>query len=78
MALKFFLSLNQTQKSDFFAIIKQVEIDTIASFLAILDGASSLDNKNIDFFLTADHNKNNIAGDLSDLFLEIAEIERGD
>jgi hypothetical protein len=54
-----------------FAIIKQTEIDTTASILAILDGISSLPDYAGDFRLYAESNRKNLCGDLSNLFWKL-------
>ncbi len=77
-ALRFFASLNDQQKAIFFLIIKQVEIDTVATTLAILDGDSALNGESVDFVLTIKDRIERLNGNLSELFLTIAEIDRGE
>ncbi len=70
-ALSFFSSLNDEQKVVFFNIVRQVEVDTISSFLAILDGIKIIKGQNSDFKLTTISDDLVINGDLQDIFLEL-------
>lgn len=46
-----FQSLTNEQKEVFFKIVRQVQIDTIATFLSLLDGAIVLEDQRDDFRL---------------------------
>lgn len=63
-ALTLFSTLNPGQRKVLFAIIRQVQVDTVSTLLGIIDGAALPE----DFVLTCDSKE--ISGDLQDLFLE--------
>jgi hypothetical protein len=67
----FFATLSPEQKETFFLILRQVEVDTVSSFLAILDGVSMIDRLEGDFVLTTEANSTKINGNLQDIFLEL-------
>lgn len=71
-ALKLFNSLSSDQKKVFFAIIRQVEVDTVSNILAVLDGITPLaNNQTGDFKLPFDNSNTSINGNLQDIFLEL-------
>jgi len=74
-ALVLFHSLNETDQTVFFEILRQVNIDTVSNLFAILDGVTSLEGQCEDFVLTTTASNKNINGNLQDLFLEIVEHE---
>jgi hypothetical protein len=73
-SLKFYTNLPEENKKIFFNVIKQVGIDSTACLLAILDGITCLEGQDSDFILKFKNTDEIINGDLSDLFLEHAEI----
>ena len=76
-AIPFFRRLKKEEQEIFFEVIRQVEIDNTASLLALIDGVYYLENQEADLKLIYEGNpeENIISGDLSDLFLELVEIE---
>jgi len=67
-AIVFFRSLNPDQQEVLLEIIKQVQIDTMATMLGIIDGIASLNKVFKDVSLIVDGEK--INGDLLEYFLE--------
>lgn len=74
-ALSLFDTLNHQQKENLFSIINLIQINTVSSFFAILDGVSVMRVGQPDFALTAIGSNQPINGDLSELFLELIEEE---
>lgn len=72
-ALKLYLNLSPEDKTVFFKILKQVEIDTVSNVLGVLDGSTSLEGIDGELVLMSEDGNKKINGELQDLFLEIAE-----
>ncbi|WP_185843532.1 hypothetical protein [Pseudoalteromonas luteoviolacea] len=53
--------------------MRQVSVDTISNLFALLDGVSCLEDQDGDFRLTIENVKEQLNGDLQDIFLEIEE-----
>ena len=70
-AAKVYKSLNDENKSNLQGFIKLVMIDTVSTFLAVLDGVQFLEGQDEELVLL--YNKKKINGDLQDIFL--AEVE---
>lgn len=66
----FYASLDANQRDTLFTILRQVEVDTVSGFLAILDGVKVIDPKEGDFVLTTEADQAKINGDLQAIFLE--------
>lgn len=72
-ALAFFENLNQDEKETFFAILKQVSVDTVSNIVGAIDGCSDI-GLNEEVRLVDRHGKV-ISGSLQDYFLEATERE---
>ncbi|WP_430906563.1 hypothetical protein [Maribacter sp. 2-571] len=70
-ALSFFRLLSDSQKSVFYQILRQVEVDTVSNIFAVLDGVTFLEGQERDFILEYEGKKVNV--DLQDIFLESEE-----
>ena len=69
---RLFLELTEEQKEVFFDILKQTQIDTVATFLALLDGSFRFKNQTEDLLLTSETTPDEpLNGDLTDLFLQL-------
>lgn len=71
LALDFFEGLNKKEKEIFFAILKQVSIDTVSNVAGAIDGSSDIGLK--EEIRLIDRNGTSISGDLQDFFLEAVE-----
>ena len=70
-ALAFFEGLNEKEKETFFAILKQVSIDTVSNVAGAIDGSSDIGLK--EEIRLIDRNGISISGDLQGCFLEAVE-----
>jgi hypothetical protein len=72
--IELFRSLPPEKRDVFFTIIRQVQVDTLATLLAILDGVSILKSQKGDFRIVYTEGAEDvISGSLSELFL--GEVE---
>ena len=68
--ISFYRKLTEGEKEVFFRILRQVQVDTVAVFLSLLDGAFFLEGQSEDFKLIClDSSEEVINGDLADIFL---------
>ena len=76
-AIPFFRTLDEKDQETFFEIIRQIEIDRTATILALIDGVFLLKNQesNLKLISKGDSEETIISGDLSNLFLELIEIQ---
>ena len=66
-------ALDDSQKSIFYEIVRQVMADTVSNMLGVIDGVSTLEGADDELrLLTAKGNKE-LSGDLQDTFLEQEE-----
>ena len=72
-ALALYAQLDERQRETLFGILRQVMVDTTSNILAILDGASRLENETEELSLMCGDER--ISGDLQDVFLELEERE---
>jgi len=73
-ALKFYSKLSPDDRDMLFRIMRQVSVDTVSNFFAILDGVSHFDGQDDDLFLAPESElENRLNGGLQDIFLEIEE-----
>lgn len=72
--LQFFLSLNEVQQLLLLKLIRQIEVDTVSSIFAVLDGIAKIDNQSEEIHLTL-NDSTQLSGDLQDIFLELEEFE---
>lgn len=71
-AINFFKSLNNDQRETFFKIVRQIRIDTTASFFAFLDGSFWIEGQTEDMKLVNLKNPSEkLNEDLTDLFLNL-------
>ena len=70
-ALAFFEGLNEKEKETFFAILKQVSIDTVSNVASAIDGSSDIGLK--EEIRLINRNGISISGDLQDCFLAAVE-----
>lgn len=70
-ALLFYHSQTDSEKEIFFAIIKQVIVDSVSSVLGVLDGTSNLDGADLTFEVLI--NGENTNDELQDAFLGYIE-----
>ena len=70
-ALAFFEGLNEQEKETFFAILKQVSVDTVSNVASAIDGSSDIGLK--EEIRLIDRNGMSIGGDLQDCFLAAVE-----
>lgn len=73
--IRLYNNLTDGEKDTIFKLIKQVEIDTAANILGLLDGVTFLDKQDDEFNLTFKKSNFKLNGDLQDLFLEYVESE---
>ena len=71
-ATSFFRGLDEAQKDLLLNIIKQVKVDSLASFFAVIDGTYGMKGLSSNVALVFE-NKKGYVEDLSDLFLEAHE-----
>ena len=69
-ALSFFSTLNIEQKTTFFKIIRQIEVDTTSTILGIIDGVVSIGEFDELLLINAEENKT-LNGALQDEFLAL-------
>ncbi|MGE6600010.1 transposase [Bacillus proteolyticus] len=74
--LKLYTELPEGNKDALFKVIKQVQIDTIATVLGVLDGVVFIENEDLDIRVTTKGDSELISGDLLDLFLAYDEENR--
>jgi hypothetical protein len=72
-ALALFNKLSNEDKETLFKIMRQISVDTISNFFAVLDGVNCLEDQEGDFSLKLDNKPEKLNGDLQDIFLEIEE-----
>jgi len=72
-ALKFFNQLGDNEKKVLFKIMRQVSVNTVSNFFAVLDGVSCLEGQDGDFNLTVGDEKKSLNGELQDILLELEE-----
>lgn len=71
-AIDFFKSLSNEQKETFFKIVRQIRIDTTASFFSFLDGSFWIEGQTEDMKLVNLENPGEkLNEDLTDLFLNL-------
>lgn len=75
-ALKLYTELSPESKDVLFKIFEQVQVDTTATILGILDGVVSIEDEDIEIKVTIKNDSEVISGDLLDLFLEYDEENR--
>lgn len=70
--INFYKSLNERQKDALFTLIKQIRIDTTASFFSFLDGSFWIEGQTEDMKLVNLKNPNEkLNEDLTDIFLNL-------
>jgi len=70
--ISFYKTLNQEQRDALFTLVKQIRIDTVASFFAFLDGSFWIEGQTEDMKLVNLENPNEkLNEDLTDLFLNL-------
>ncbi len=75
--IEFYNSLDENKKQIFFKIAEQIKVDTVASFLSLLDGNFWMEGQSNDFLLTFENEPQiRINRDLTDDFLNLIESER--
>lgn len=74
-ALALFNSLTEEQRSVFFEIVRQVEIDTTSNILGVLDGVNPIEGAEPGFTLLSGSGQK-LNGDLQSLFLVEDEATR--
>ena len=68
----YYQSLDSDQREIFFDVVRQIEIDTVADFLAYLDGAYWFQEQTADMRLTTVENPEEpLNGSLADIFLNL-------
>jgi hypothetical protein len=73
-AKKFYESLDVNEKKVFFSIIRQIHIDVIADFFALLDGVYWLEGQEEDLRLVClDNPEERLNDDLTTIFLNLIE-----
>lgn len=70
---KFWGQLSEDNKEIFSEIIKQVQVDTVAQILGVLDGVSPLGEDFVDIHMKVEGNEEVLNGDLLDSLLEYVE-----
>lgn len=73
-ALNFYSKLSPDDRGTLFKILRQVSVDSVSNFFAVLDGVSPLDEQDGDLFLATEGERDNrLNGELQDIFLELEE-----
>jgi putative transposase len=70
-ALILYSKIKEDDKETFFKILRQVEVDTISIFLAVLDGISMMEGQESNLILTSDKEEQPLNGNLQDIFIEM-------
>lgn len=73
-ALTLFAGLNQKEKETFFAVLKQVSVDTVSNVVGAIDGCTDIGIK--EEIVLTDKRGKVISGSLQDYFLEAVERDR--
>jgi hypothetical protein len=66
---EFYRSLSDEQRQQFLEAIRQVMVDTLSNVMGILDGSTLLEQHRDFFHLTYGNERQELNGDLQDLFL---------
>lgn len=69
--LELFQKIDSEDRETFFELLRYISIVSVTSFLAVLDGISSLEGQNEDFVLLEKGEDEPINGMLTDLFIEM-------
>lgn len=62
-----------TDRETFFAVMRQVSVDTVSNVLGVIDGSIRLHGQGEDLELRETKSLNNLSGTLQDIFLEMEE-----
>ncbi len=71
--LALYASLSEADRVVLFEIMRQSTVDALSNVFGILDGSSSLGNKQENFTLTSEDDNQKLNGSLQDIFLAMEE-----